>query len=498
MKRQLLLALLAAGLAAAPGCADKRDAVPGIRITPSIKTRVTGLHFDTGDCIGLTVTKNGSDYVRNHQMTYDGSAFTASGLLWYNDLNETSTLTAYFPYSASGVPDEFSVARDQSAGCASSDLLGAVAKNVTPTGAPVGMLFYHLMSQLTIVITNNSDAAVSGVAVGGFVPTASVDLSVPTASAKAGVAAAEIETFEVTPDASYRAILVPQQGALTVTVSTRDGKSRSKTLSSATLESGRRYDMSVLVTNIDIELKLSGEVSDWEDGGSLDEGDGGEASELEYGGDTYRTAKIGGQVWMAENLRYQPAGTEIGDGVWYPEEGLSAVAEKGMLYDYKTVTGGATVRDSAAGHLSRGLARSRIGRTRSAPCRRACGRIFQVRRILDRERYVEQVRRRRQRLSDKLRGHGRAERLPGLQHHDRSGDRRGSARIRPVGPLRERRRRAVDNEKGPLSRDLFLFNRGSGRRSGCSPGRRPCPKAAIFFRAVRAAESRRSRSCSPR
>lgn len=240
------------------------------------------------------------------------------------------------------------------------------------------MLFYHLMSQLTIVITNNSDAAVSGVAVGGFVPTASVDLSVPTASAKAGVAAAEIETFEVTPDASYRAILVPQQGALTVTVSTRDGKSRSKTLSSATLESGRRYDMSVLVTNIDIELKLSGEVSDWEDGGSLDEGDGGEASELEYGGDTYRTAKIGGQVWMAENLRYQPAGTEIGDGVWYPEEGLSAVAEKGLLYDYKTVTGGrhGSVRDSAAGHLSRGLARSSIGRTRSAPCRRPAAGFF--------------------------------------------------------------------------------------------------------------------------
>ena len=178
----------------------------------------------------------------------------------------------------------------------------------------------------------------------GFVPTASVDLSVPTAAAKAGVAVAEIKTFEATPDASYRVILVPQQGALTVTVSTRDGKSRSKTLSSATLESGRRYDMSVLVTNIDIELKLSGEVSDWDDGGSLDEGNGGESSELEYGGETYRTAKIGGQVWMAENLRYRPAGTEIGEGVWYPEEGLSAVAEKGLLYDYATATGGVSVR----------------------------------------------------------------------------------------------------------------------------------------------------------
>ena len=57
-----------------------------------------------------------------------------------------------------------------------------------------------------------------------------------------------------------------------------------------------------------------------------------------------------GQVYIVENksiaayLRYQPAGTEFGDGVWYPEEGLSAVAEKGLLYDYKTVTGGVTVR----------------------------------------------------------------------------------------------------------------------------------------------------------
>ncbi len=347
MKRHHLLALLAAGLVVVSGCADKGDAIPGIRITPSIKTRVTGLHFDTGDCIGLTVTKNGSDYVRNRQMTYDGSAFAASGLLWYNDQSEASTLTAYFPYSASGVPDEFSVAQDQTAGCASSDLLGAVAKNVTPSGTPVGMLFYHLMSQLTIVVTNSSDAAISGVTLSGFVPAASVDLSVPTAAAKAGAAAAAIKAFEVTPDASYRAILVPQQGALTVTILTSDGKSRSKTLSSARLESGRRYDMSVLVTNIDIELKLSGEVSDWTDGGSLDEGDGGTTPPLEYGGDTYRTTRIGGRLWMAENLRYRPAGTEIGEGVWYPEEGFSAVAEKGLLYDYKTATGGAAVRSGA-------------------------------------------------------------------------------------------------------------------------------------------------------
>lgn len=66
MKKQLLLsAALAASLSVAPGCAEKQDAVSGITITPAIKTRVTELHFDTGDCIGLTVTKGGEDYVHN-------------------------------------------------------------------------------------------------------------------------------------------------------------------------------------------------------------------------------------------------------------------------------------------------------------------------------------------------------------------------------------------------------------------------------------------------
>ncbi|MFR6634796.1 MAG: fimbrillin family protein, partial [Alistipes onderdonkii] len=118
---------------------------------------------------------------------------------------------------------------------------------------------YHVMSQLTIVLTNNSDAPVTGVTVGGLVPTAVVDFTVPSAAAKSGAAAADVEAFEVTADAAYRAILVPQQATLTVTVATGDGKSRSKTLSSAQLESGKRYDMSVVVTNIDIDVELSGE-----------------------------------------------------------------------------------------------------------------------------------------------------------------------------------------------------------------------------------------------
>lgn len=340
---KILLAAVLAVSAVVSGCAEKQDAHPSVKITPTIKTRVTGLHFDAGDQVGLTILRGADPYVTNHLMTYEGSAFSGSGLLWYNDLNETSTLTAYHPYSPTGVPAEFTVAADQRGGYASSDLLGAVKRNVTPGSAPVGMVFYHLMSQLTIVITNNSEAAVTSVSVGGLVPTATVDLTVPTAAAKAGAAVAEVKAFEMTPDASYRVILAPQQAALTVTVGTADGKSHSKTIAAAQLLSGKQYDMSVTVTNIDISVSLSGDVSDWGDGGSLDDGGGNDTGELIYEGDTYPTAKIGGRVWMAENLRYAPAGATLETDMWHSEFGLSA----GMLYNYATVTGGASTTGGA-------------------------------------------------------------------------------------------------------------------------------------------------------
>ena len=307
--RKILFMALAVLIAA--GCAESEKGTLCVKIAPAIRTRVTGLHFDTGDRIGLTISKGSAPYAENVPMTYDGTAFTASGLSWYNDLNEKSVLTAYYPYAEGGRPDEFTVSSDQTQGNGSSDLLAAVKTDVTPVSAPVGMIFYHVMSQLTIVISNSSSAAVTGVSVGGLVPTAEIDYSAPKAAAKSGVAAAEVKACEVKPGATYRAILVPQQAALTVTVTTDDGRSHTKTLSSAQLESGRRYDMSVLVTNEEIQISLSGDIGDWEDGGSLDgsgSGDGGDddSQTLSYGGVTYRTTTVGETVWMAETCAMCP------------------------------------------------------------------------------------------------------------------------------------------------------------------------------------------------
>lgn len=349
--RKILFMALAVLIAA--GCAESEKGTLCVKIAPAIRTRVTGLHFDTGDRIGLTISKGSAPYAENVPMTYDGTAFTASGLSWYNDLNEKSVLTAYYPYAEGGRPDEFTVSSDQTQGNGPSDLLAAVKTDVTPVSAPVGMIFYHVMSQLTIVVSNSSSAAVTGVSVGGLVPTAEIDYSAPKAAAKSGVAAAEVKACEVKPGATYRAILAPQQAALTVTVTTDDGRSHTKTLSSAQLESGRRYDMSVLVTNEEIQISLSGDIGDWEDGGSLDGSGGGDDGDdsqtLSYGGVTYRTTTVGETVWMAENLRYVPDEALLTKGIWYPDgnEDAEYVREHGMLYSFTAALGGAQVVSGA-------------------------------------------------------------------------------------------------------------------------------------------------------
>lgn len=335
MKRSLVAITMIATLCVV-GCTKEARTPTSIEISPTIYTRVSGVHFETNDCIGLTVVCGSEPYAENRMMTYNGSAFTASGLLWYNDLNVKSTLTAYYPYSASGAPRSFSVAVDQTSGCEGSDLLSAVRKDVIPATTPVSMLFKHLLSQLSIVVTNNSDAEVTSVVIGGFVPTADVDLTAQTVRV-ATVAPADVKAFEITANASYRAILVPQQAALTVTIFTSDGKSRSKTISGAKLESGLRYDLEVLVTNVDISLSLSGDINDWGEGGELvDDGS------LTYEDETYRTESVGGKVWMVENLRVKPTGVVLGSGMWYPQAGAGVVAQLGMLYDYSTAMAGET------------------------------------------------------------------------------------------------------------------------------------------------------------
>lgn len=355
----LLCAVVAAGMGVACTRHNETLTVPGKVVISPLITRVTGLHFDAGDQIGLTVSTPSQLYMDNRLLIYDGEVFAAKGAVWYDDLNEQSVLTAYYPYDAQGTPAGWSVAQDQSSeGFAASDLLAARRSEVTPSVAPVEMLFRHLMTKLSIHVRNNSDASVESVSVAGTTRTARLDFETLTAAAT-GTADDTIVAHTLTAQSLYEAVIVPQSASLTLNVATSDGQTRAKTIASTNLLPGHIYTVEVTVNNAEIEASVSGQIEDWIDGGKLtpeipeDPSHNDSPDPITYAGATYKTATLrDGRVWMAANLRYVPQGKTASDdpaeeaGIWFPctEEGKSSpedtfVEAMGLLYDVETALG---------------------------------------------------------------------------------------------------------------------------------------------------------------
>lgn len=310
-----------------------------IRIQPLV-TRVTGTYFDSDDRIGLTVTTGTETYADNRELTYDGTSFSSTELLWYNDTTQPCALSAYYPYDPAGTPTLFTVPADQSAaGYAAADLLASRRSNVLPSTTPTEMLFDHLMSKLRLEIDNRSEGEVGSVTLEGLLPTARIDWEALRAAADETSAPIALIPHPVS-EGIYEAIAVPQSAALAVRIETNDGKTHRHALTETTLQGGKLYTVKLTLTNIDIRCTLSGEINDWEPGETLPE----ETETIAYAGDTYRTVTLpDGSCWFAENLRYNPGPasdlTTGASGARYPDDGLTdtdSVNRYGLLYDGDT------------------------------------------------------------------------------------------------------------------------------------------------------------------
>lgn len=302
-------------------------------IRPKAATRVTDTDFELNDAVGLriTMTADKSLYAANRKLTFDGTDFTATDFRWYEDVNLTSSLFAYYPYAeGDAVPTEFTVRADQSGeGYTQSDLIVAVKTGVKPTKSSTAMTFKHKTTRIIIDVVNESGSDVTGIAIKGSVPTGEIDTETGAFAAKTGVEASDVTAYTATADKLYYALLVPQNAVqLQVAVTTADGKTRTYTLGTTDLKSGENRRMSMNVQPADLYVKFSGAIDSWTDGDELlPDGEGSvDVPSVEWGGVKYRIVTLkDGRTWMAENLRYIPAGKTVSsdfaadaDGIWYP------------------------------------------------------------------------------------------------------------------------------------------------------------------------------------
>lgn len=334
------------------GCSrssDEAGRFSEIRIVPRVESRATDGMFVRDDRIGLTVA--GGDGIRcdNLSLTFDGSVFHSAEKFRYDDSQTRSTFTAYYPYQPGGLPFRFTISTDQRGGCGPSDLLGALLPNILPTLDPIEMIFHHIFARLNIHIDNRSGRSVTGVTVGGFVPTANIDFRTFSAVPAPGYGAEDVSAYCATPNAEYQAVLVPQTADLSVSVATDDGIVRTRTLPAVPMTDGEVYDLRVsLNSDLGFDLVLDDRIVDWDAGNEIGkEGNGDGLPEepdpstlLVYEGETYRIAQVGDRIWMAENLRYVPADARVRKDYWYADNEKSTVSELGLLYKYETAVAG--------------------------------------------------------------------------------------------------------------------------------------------------------------
>lgn len=355
--------LLAAAVAVLAGCQTEKieTPVPGlVKIVP-VMTKVTDVNFENGDKVGVTIMQGDVAYAKNHLLTYSDNVFSGT-LNWYAEALTPSTLTAYYPYASEGAPSTFKVAADQTTGYGASDFIAGKKEEVTPSVNAIVVPFKHMLTKISLVVDNQSQAGISAVELRGSKTTADIDLVNMTAAVSEGAAVEAIKAHAVTEGELYSAIVVPQTVAFELAVTTSTGKELTQKLVSTELKQGLQYTINVKVMPSDIKVSISGNIENWGDGGEI----GGDVPTYidfaEYDGyfiyknEKYTTVKMSdGSVWMSQSMRYVPEGYTVStdpkenahiwapytlvDGAAVPSTEEELVNKIGYFYDYQAIFG---------------------------------------------------------------------------------------------------------------------------------------------------------------
>lgn len=365
--------LLAAGAIILAGCHKNNTVEPpvsdlAVRISPVI-TKVTDTNFENGDKVGVSIVTSDQQYAVNQMLPFDGEVFTGE-LKWYSEANTASTVSAYYPYSAEGVPTSFKVAADQRNGLSASDFIAGVKQGVTPTSSAIVLPFKHLLTKLVLEFDNQSGSEITGVEIRGSKTTATIDIAGMKATAAESAGVEAIKPFAVKAGTTYSAIVVPQKVAFELALTVANGKTLTENLVSTDLVGGGQYKITVKILPEDVKVSISGDIENWDDMGKIDIDTPAfiEYEEHEgyiiYKNEKYTTKSFSdGSTWMTQSMRYIPEGyavsTDPADNnahIWMPYSVVDGAAvpskdlveANGYLYDFAAVLGGEITKENAA------------------------------------------------------------------------------------------------------------------------------------------------------
>lgn len=317
MKRKVkLIAILA--LVFAIGACDDIPELPqnsveeysdiALNINPVLAgeyTRATDTAFESGDAISLFGYKGDTDnptswqtWLTNGWFTKGSNGFTPyQSYYWYKG-EDKGHLIGIYPYNVDYTAEDFiangitfNVSLDQSthAGYTASDLMYAIATDITPSTENVTLEFNHLLSKLVVDIDNQSAKTIKNVYVTNVYSGATYSISdgyttytTNTDTIKAGKITNANNGFTD----SYALIIPPQQAVIpSIAVTTTDNVLHTYSIKEPIdFNNGKVRHLKVTITKDSIIAEVDPTINDW----SVDEdvefsySDNPNDNELEY------------------------------------------------------------------------------------------------------------------------------------------------------------------------------------------------------------------------
>lgn len=166
MKRFVTLAAMAAMMLIV-GCTHSKTDAPIIPVPDgelAVSLNVEGRAFADGDRVGLYVINYNGDAIEgiaakgnqvdNAPFVYKGGTWSTSPAVYYRDNATKVDMIGYYPHMV--VDDisniDFAVATDQTTGYASSELMWARMRKVTPTDKAVGMILAPRTARIVLTL----------------------------------------------------------------------------------------------------------------------------------------------------------------------------------------------------------------------------------------------------------------------------------------------------------------------------------------------------------
>lgn len=244
-------------------------------------SRATDTAFETGDAISVFGYKGDlssgfsvQTWLTNGKFTKGANGFTSAETHYWYSGEELGHIVGLYPYSDSYTAEEFLangvsfyVKSDQSthAGYTASDLMYAVANNVTPTANEVVLEFNHVLSKLVVDIDNQSSASIKDVYVSGVFGGAAYSmLGGYTIGDSGSIKAGKLANASQGYTDSYTLIIPPQQEIPNIAIITTTNKQYTFSVNEPIeFNSGKVRHLKVTITEDSVSTEIDATIRDW-------------------------------------------------------------------------------------------------------------------------------------------------------------------------------------------------------------------------------------------